>query len=615
MIFKGRFWVGILWVILLLFFIVRASFFADLTLLAQTGENKIDKKKNIDRCLEKAWENIEKNPAYSLKLGDSALKSAIELEDKFLEAQALNLLGSVCFKEANYPKALNYFLQSLKIKEQIGELQTIGSTVLNIGVVYEALGNIPQAFKYYSKAEKIFIQYNDTLNLASVYSNLGNLYSIQDSAQQALMYHQKALKLREAIKDLHGVSVSLVNIAEVYITLKNYRAVVENAQKALKNFKALGNLEGQAVAILNLGAAYLHTGQLHLAEHYLLEGLHLARQLGSRQQILEIYKDLSLVYELENNYARALEYYKRFAALKDTLFSEEKHKAIAEIQAQYDFEKKERQIELLNKDKKISELIAAVISILLVLVLTLALNFYFRFLSKKRANALLTEQKEQLQRQKEQLQRSEQEKSMLLRELHHRVKNNLQVLSSMLSLQSSQLTDPVALAALEQGRFRVEAISLIHQGLYKDETNVSKVQIREYITNLFQNLMLAHGFSQRLQFVTDIEDLVLEVETAIPLGLILNELLINTFKYAFRDSSIQPKISLTFKHLGDALYLAVQDNGVGLPENFDIEKSNSFGFKLVKMLCRQLKADIHISSESGTKVEIFIRKYKIAQDL
>jgi two-component sensor histidine kinase len=574
------------------------------------GQNNIEKvaaQKNIDRRLEKAWENIEKNPSYSLLLGDSALKEAIDLEDKFLEAQALNLLGSVYYKEGNYPKALNNFLQSLRIKEKIGDLQNIGSTVLNIGVVYEALGNTTEARKYYTRAEKIFLQYNDTLNLASVYSNLGNLYSIQDSAEHALAYHQKALKLREAIQDLHGVSVSLVNIAEVYITLENYPAVADYAQKALVNFKTLGNLEGQAVAILNLGAAYLHTGKLELAERYLLEGLKLSKQLGSRQQILEIYKDLSQVYELQNRHNIALEYYKKFATLKDTLFNEEKHKTITEIQTRYDFEKKERQIELLNKDKKISELVTAVISILLILVLTLTLNYYLRFLSKKKANALLT-------RQKEQLQKSEQEKLMLLRELHHRVKNNLQVLSSMLSLQSSQLTDPVALAALEQGRFRVEAISLIHQGLYKDDTNVSKVEIGQYITNLFQNLMLAHGFSQRLEFTTDIEDLTLEVETAIPLGLILNELLINTFKYAFANPQIKPRLKLTFKHIGDVLYLAIEDNGVGLPENFDIQKSNSFGFKLVKMLCRQLKADINITSEGGTKIELFIRKYKIAEE-
>jgi two-component sensor histidine kinase len=575
-------------------------------LKGQNNAEKVAAQKNIDRWLEKAWENIEKNPSYSLLLGDSALKEAIDLEDKFLEAQALNLLGSVYYKEANYPKALNNFLQSLKIKEKIGDLQNIGSAVLNIGVVYEALGNTTEARKYYTKAEKIFLQYNDTLNLASVYSNLGNLYSIQDSAKQALMYHQKALKLREAIKDLHGVSISLVNIAEVYITLENYPAVATYAQKALANFKTLGNLEGQAVAILNLGAAYLHTGKLELAEKYLLEGLKISRQLGSRQQILEIYKDLSQVYELENRYDMALEYYKKFATLKDTLFNEEKHKTITEIQTQYDFEKKERQIELLNKDKKISELVTAVISILLILVLTLTLNYYLRFLSKKKANALLT-------RQKEQLEKSEQEKLMLLRELHHRVKNNLQVLSSMLSLQSSQLKDPVALAALEQGRFRVEAISLIHQGLYKDDSNVSRVEIGQYIKNLFQNLMLAHGFSQKLEFTTDIEDLTLEVETAIPLGLILNELLINTFKYAFTDLSIKPHIQLTFKHINDALYLAVEDNGVGLPENFDIQKSNSFGFKLVKMLCKQLKADINITSEKGTKIELFIRKYKIAE--
>jgi two-component sensor histidine kinase len=198
------------------------------------------------------------------------------------------------------------------------------------------------------------------------------------------------------------------------------------------------------------------------------------------------------------------------------------------------------------------------------------------------------------------------EKEVLLKEIHHRVKNNLQTVSSLLNLQSRLLPDPAARAALQESQMRVRSMALIHEKLYQSE-NLSDIQLRPYIENLAAILFRSYqAESGEIRLQTHIEDISVGIDAAVPIGLILNELISNALKHAFpegRSGNIQIDL---FRETSEILVLSCRDNGRGIPDGLDIAASKSLGMQLVSSLTRQLEGEVEILSENGLLVCIRI---------
>jgi two-component sensor histidine kinase len=199
------------------------------------------------------------------------------------------------------------------------------------------------------------------------------------------------------------------------------------------------------------------------------------------------------------------------------------------------------------------------------------------------------------------------EKEVLLQEIHHRVKNNMQIVASLLQLQSRRIVDdPKTVAILNDSRSRVNAMSLIHETLY-NPSNLSSVSLREYIKELALNLFDFYGVDpDRIALITDVESISLNIETATPCGLIINELVTNSLKYAF-PAERQGVITLTMKRVqdGTGYLLQVADNGIGLPEDLDIRRTNSLGMQLVVNLTEnQLQGRLEVIRHHGTTFRI-----------
>lgn len=196
-------------------------------------------------------------------------------------------------------------------------------------------------------------------------------------------------------------------------------------------------------------------------------------------------------------------------------------------------------------------------------------------------------------------------------EVHHRVKNNLQMVSSILDLQARDLKDEKSMRVIEDSLSRINAISLIHQRLYQSD-NIRGIKINTYIQELTFDIL--KNFSASVNTVPidlkcNIDDLNIDLEFAIPIGLITAELITNACKYAFTDSS-NPEIALSLIKQNEILELTVTDNGIG-KENHT-EHGTSFGTKLIKSLCRKLRADItETSSEKGTSIQLKITNFKL----
>lgn len=183
----------------------------------------------------------------------------------------------------------------------------------------------------------------------------------------------------------------------------------------------------------------------------------------------------------------------------------------------------------------------------------------------------------------------------LMRELHHRVKNNLQVISSLLGLQSMKLEDENAIKAVNEGKSRIRAMSLIHQKLYQTD-EVTSLDIREYLTSLIAELVSAYGFQDRIDLEIIAPSESFDADRTLPIGLIINELVSNCFKYAFKDV-LDPKLRIELRALQYQYLLIIEDNGPGLPKGFDLKKAESFGLKLVNILVKQMKGTLDYSKE------------------
>ncbi len=194
------------------------------------------------------------------------------------------------------------------------------------------------------------------------------------------------------------------------------------------------------------------------------------------------------------------------------------------------------------------------------------------------------------------------EKEVLLREIHHRVKNNLQVISSLLKLHAEQITDPVARAVFQDSQERVRSIALLHDKLYQSG-NLRGVDVGHYVETLVQTLLRAHGPAAAVTKVRiDANGIFLPVGAALPCGLILNELVTNSLKHAFAPEQVGSReIQVRMVVEGDDIELAVEDNGVGLPSGFDLDGGGTLGMHLVRMFARQLGGKVEFSRAAGTR--------------
>ena len=205
---------------------------------------------------------------------------------------------------------------------------------------------------------------------------------------------------------------------------------------------------------------------------------------------------------------------------------------------------------------------------------------------------------------KEQIRSSLQEKEVLLKEIHHRVKNNLQVVSSLLNLQSGQIEDEKTLEMFSDSQNRVKSMALIHEQLYQSD-DLAWIDFAEYLRNLVDNLFQSYRLSaQNVRLEVNVENILMGIDQAIPCGLVVNELVSNALKYAFPDRR-GGKVSLHLSQGVDGkLILIVGDDGVGLPEGMDFRQTESLGLKLVNILVRQLDGTIELDGSVGTKFKI-----------
>jgi PAS domain S-box-containing protein len=200
------------------------------------------------------------------------------------------------------------------------------------------------------------------------------------------------------------------------------------------------------------------------------------------------------------------------------------------------------------------------------------------------------------------IQQSLREKEVLLREIHHRVKNNLQIVSSILRLARANLTEPVHKELFDECQGRVRSMALIHEQLYRAEA-LGRIDFAEHLRQLCQLARQMWGSGSKVELALDLQVVWLELDTAVPLGLIANEVISNAFKHAF-PAGRPGKVTIALDYEGAVLSLSIRDNGVGLARNFDAARSSSLGMRIVSNLVRQIRGEFELGGDGGVEFRL-----------
>ncbi len=237
-------------------------------------------------------------------------------------------------------------------------------------------------------------------------------------------------------------------------------------------------------------------------------------------------------------------------------------------------------------------------------------NYYENYIFKAPTGEIIaiyndvTEQ----EKAKEKIQKSLKEKETLLREINHRVKNNLQIIASLLHLQEANINDEKMANVLKESESRVKTMSMVHEKLYQSPS-LTDINFKQYLEKLVYDILYTYGIEiGNIKVQLDIGDINLNLETAIPLGLIINELITNTIKYAFPQN--EGTITIKLKSLTENLEITIADDGIGLPKNFDIEQIETLGLQLVNNLIDQLNGELKVNSDKGTEFIITFKELK-----
>ncbi|MEO9023169.1 MAG: tetratricopeptide repeat protein [Ginsengibacter sp.] len=516
---------------------------------------------------------------------DKALKGYTAVKNKRGEATTLYKFGWVYKKRGEIDKALQVHLAALKIMEelkdpigiaagfervsddlevqgQLDESMDYAKQAIDVckknkldhelvyaltaaGTVAISAGHNEESFKFFDEALSLaHIQKFDTVSFSDFYNNRGNALKRLGRYSEALKDYETAHSIAVQVNYSNGITATFANLAEINLLLKNYKGALPFQLETVRRQENDSDFS-------NITEAYLH---------------------------------LSDIYEHLGDFKSALTYQKKALLIRDSIGSVKSDTAMSKMLTLYETKKKEATIVTQQNELKAQRKVQWMGAGILVLLAGLLTFSFISYRNRSRSNRLLAAKNA--------------ENELLLKEIHHRVKNNLEVVSSLLALQSAQIDDPNTKEAMLEGQNRVHSIGIVHQKLYQGK-NLGAIEMKDYFLNLSESILDSFGADERIKIELAMEKLDVDIDTAVPLGLIVNELLTNTLKYAFpegQNGNVRIKLE---KQTSGILHLEVSDNGVG---KSGITHGTGFGSQLISLLTQQLNGKMKEEIKNGTSV-------------
>ncbi|WP_420582959.1 histidine kinase dimerization/phosphoacceptor domain -containing protein [Reichenbachiella sp.] len=518
---------------------------------------------------------------------------------------AIGNLGNVYRQQGLFEMAISQYLEAAEINLELGKAGKQANFLANVGSVYLEDHNFEKAEEYSAKAYELVkdTDYTRTKWYARTGQclALGNL----DRYDEALAGFNEILKEAQALGDPYQEPTTYHNLGDLFNDNGEHEKALGSALAALEGFEAVDSKYGILKSHTLLCTIYGKVGKVDQAFSHCEVASEMAQEYNHEGSLKEIYKYQAEAFELVGNYKEAYAARLLYEEVKDEQLGETQDRHIAALTTKFDTKEKEMKIQvqeeqLAAQQKLIDQqrIIQVLILLVLLAVVTMAVIVWRNAKKQKVVNRQLNEQKETIEK-------TSKERETLLKEIHHRVKNNLQVISSLLSMQSRQMDEGEAKSAVREGQSRIKSMSLIHQKLYSQD-ELSRINMKDYISELSQYLFKSYNTGESIKEVLETEEIQLDVDTAVPLGLIINELIANALKYAFDDKK-DGQLKVQFAEDGNAYKLMVSDNGKGLPPKW--EQRKNMGMRLVQILVDQLEGELQIDNSKGTSFMITFEKH------
>jgi len=517
---------------------------------------------------------------------------------------AYNTLAGICEYRSDQHKHLKYSLELVQLMEASGDTSMapfyyaqLARTYAHVHLYNESLIHILKALDILKRRKEYDDFYGDLSLAIFDYIQLGK-------SETALTYLLKITKEVPPQDLAHTVDLNDM-LGKCYEANKAYAKAEEHYLTMMKLFSTTQNTdmystrEQKTIDFIHyhqtIGNFYVATGQYQKAGYYYGEILKLPpgsiRPITLRKVHLMQFK----VDSASGNFISAIGHYQTYKELEDSLFHIAKNRQLQELNIKYETEKKDKDIQLLTQqgDLQQAQLIQSTLTRNITIVGALGLLFlagllYYLYNSKQKNNKQLTNLLN--------------EKDWLLKEIHHRVKNNLQTVLSLLESQSRNLSSEASHALMESQN-RVYAMSLIHKKLYQSG-DVSSINMEDYLRELVQHLRDGLSSSNKIRYTLHVDPIELDVSQAVPIGLIVNEALTNAIKYAFTEANENNEINISLTTVDDGkITLHIADNGVGIPQ-VNKNSPEGLGLKLMRGLTEDIDGTFSIETVNGVTIAI-----------
>jgi two-component system, sensor histidine kinase PdtaS len=591
-------------------------------------------------CTNLGHSYIYRDNTRAMAMFRAALARNKKLGDEESVADAYVNIGNVYYDMADFGNSLKCYSYAISFAKSTNAVDLEGDASVNSGISYYALGDYPSALKMHYRALKLYDQLKDRRKKADVLNCLGNVYADQRNNPMALHMYFSSLALCKQLKDQLGTGNALINIGLIYTDQRKYEAAAFMINKSLTMFAELGDRPGMALCYNSLGAllcekkayrealqmcelslkistaagdiieasdahlvmvrVYIRLGKLEQARQLLTATLDATKGIGHKLQVRDAYRIFVTLDSLSNDYEAAFAHQKLWGLYSDSLNNEQAARKGYQAALQYDFDKKALEekrkhdgaIHSLETRNRLGSQRQQFLTLMLVLFVLAMLVIWFFVRRASSANkkyyAVISNENVQ--------------KETLLQEVHHRVNNSLQMISALLAMQADTSNNDEIRAYLLKSESRIQAMSVMHKLLHLGNSKL-EVNIKDYLGDVlrFYDDLLESQPGVRLNVTVPSESF--HTKAAMPLGLVLNELITNSLKYAFAENKGTIDVLLEKDQHGSWLF-RVSDNGSGFSGNEKPNDQSSIGLRLVRLMSLQLNGTLSVSGMQGTTVSI-----------
>jgi len=518
-------------------------------------------------------------------------------------------LLAVCNRStSDYSTSLSYVIKCLDNMEAMKDTAASQYFYSEIAYVYAGLNRAEESIYWYKKA----LRKREIAHASKAQIYVNACFLIAQLIKQKK--EKEALDLITRLKSQYPPSLPMEwaslsqSLGRCYEAMQKYDMAEQQFLEMIKQYlKANHTQDFLSIAFQDIGAFYIHRERYDIAKPYLINAIQMPSGVNTSLWKKDIYLMLFKVDSAQGNYVSAIEHLQRHDQLDDSIFNASKMREIEKMQAQFKVSQKEKEIAALNEVNNVQhqniEQAAIIRNFVFVAILAVLGFVYYRYKLKQSSNRKLEEQQDVINKKNQNLEHLVKEREWLLKEIHHRVKNNFQMVMSLLGTQSHYIKSPETLQSLEESQQRIYAMSLVHQRLYQSG-NFSAINMKEYIHELVDYLRNSFTIRKHILFDIQVEEIELNIAHALPIGLILNEAVTNAIKYAF-DGRDEGRIEISLRHQSeDVVELAIADNGIGLPPHIQFENSATMGLNLMRGLSEEIEGDLSIVTHNGTAIRL-----------